>query len=385
MSLKSPLGAESFGEEVLFSWDEVPGAAAYTLMVGPVERAPDGSIMTSYFRELRSGIRLNTLRMGVAEEVQRTLFGRFIAYEGGRVKPESILGEFFLGGEFAWGVRAFDSEGRQIADSFGYNLLSEARQLPLFRIEPQPMSRADELLLSGRFDEAIERYMQGAQLRDAHCLLVLARLFEFGVEPGLAQPERAAAYYEQLLELGDDPRVRAALADIYFSLGRFADANAMYEALVGTPVENWHAHYQLARLKLIDGEPLSALRLFDKALSVEHVQYAYTVPIALALLAEDMQSACLMAERVAAARNHVLLIHEYLDLNIRMHPEAKAAFWRGEYGASLEMLGDGDHDQFFRALVLLATENPTASQEIQVILRNLKQEVLSALLAVLSS
>lgn len=353
--IRSPLGGSVQAREIRFSWDSVPGAASYSLVLGRVAEDSTGRSSTGYSVVLRQHITTNELLVNVDDEVKRGQHNQAILYSGGRVSPWSILGPLYTGGMFTWGVEAIDSHGRRIEDSLGYRFFANKSDLPLFWLERKALAAADELLLAGRYDEAIREYeaILAEEPGDTHALLVLARLYRFGVSHDSRNPEKSIGYYLMLHSLADSPEVREALVELLFETARYAESERMYRSLTGTEHETWRTHYQLGRIMLLGGQPQSALDALQAAVDMPYGEHAGPLPVALALILARQRTAEQMASRIERVLPYKALIRQYVERGYTLSPPVAKSLASGEYDRAMGEMGESAHDEFARQLLLL--------------------------------
>lgn len=373
VKLNSPLAGAVESGQFKFSWEPVGGAASYDLFLGQVTRDDDGKIVSTYTTTLKSGIRESSLTIDLEEERARTRFGGGIAYDGELVSPISILGLLYPGGEYTWGVFAYDAGGTQISDSSGYGFYRAVKELPLFKVDGE-LNAADRLLLDHRHEEALAAYQKqlGQDPHDTHALLVLARLYQYGISYKDQDPETAAGYYERLLAIEDFPEVREALAECYFSAGQDDKARAMYHSLLGTSLANWRTHYQLARIQFNRGQPRDALETLGHAVNMEHGAYVRTYPVALALLLGETEGALNFARRVDEGERYQGLLESYLEQGYEVRALVRQAVLQGEYGPAQELLTNSQHDLFTKGLLVYLTGRTYPREELAQIIQEME-------------
>lgn len=351
--LVSPLAGVVVGNNVTFVWEPVAGAVRYDLFWGPATRQSDGSVTSPYTSVWRFGIEGCTVTMDLAAAAARDRFTGVIAYDQDGIDPLSVLGPLYAGGEFTWGVYAYDAAGSRINDSLGYGLIVRGDEIPFFTLAGQTPSEADRLLLARNYEAAVAEYEKTLEQnpRDTNSLLVLARLYHLGRRMEEADPARAAAYYERFLALEDVPEARQALAECYFRLGKDKEAYAEYAALASDDPDNWFYRYQMAKIKFIGGEPENALALLRETLTLPGGEYVRAYPVAVALLLEEGRAALDFARQVDGGADYLPLLRDYLARGRRLPTAAAQAIRAGDYGRALAALGAGSHERFCAALL----------------------------------
>ncbi|MCF8012659.1 MAG: tetratricopeptide repeat protein [Clostridiales bacterium] len=381
IKLNSMRSTEIKDEEIKFKWEEVKGAASYDLFLGPVSRDESGKITASYTTTLRSGIKDNHLTFNIQEEINKSSNFKRISYSNGKASPESILGLLHSEGEYTWGVKAYDSEGNLLTGSTGYGLYAQKKDLPIFKISSGKLTRGDRLVLQKEYQKAAEAYEE--QIKDnplnTHSLLMLARLYQYG-EHGNSKPEKAAVYYERLLEIEDTPEVREALAGVYYKSGKSQKALDMYRSLKGTSLESWHTHYQMAKIKFEVGYPQEALSILDEVVSMENGKYARSFPVVVSLLINNPEKALNFASQVDGGDNYLHLLKEYQDRGYSISPETEKVILAGDYESAVKKLTSEQHDLFIKALLKYSVSPFYPGSELDNIKVEIKQGLLKDLL-----
>ncbi len=382
IKLEQPLGDKITGNKYTFKWEKVEGAASYKLSVGPVTRDEKGNICSTYRSVLRTDIKENQLVIDFKKEREKTKFNGAISWDEG-ISPNSVLGYFYGKGEYTWEVTAYDSKGQELTSSNGFGFYLKNKELPLFSLETGSFSKADQLLMDRKYEEAIHAYEEILQEnpRDAHSLLVLARLYDFGYKSWDDQdPVKAALYYEKLLEVEDTPQGRRTLAQTYYKLEKYQQALQLYKSLRGSSCEDWDIYSQTGKILVMLGKPQAGLRELERALKMENGQYIYSYPVALSLLLGDQGKALNLVEKVDGGISYLDLLQEYKQKGYRINPQVRSAFLRGEYSKALELLGDTDHDLFIEGLLKYTTENLDRREKVETVLNKMEPGLLKELL-----
>lgn len=382
VKLLSPLAGPALSGRVEFSWIPVPGAASYDLFIGPVTRDDQGAISATYTTLLKTGLTGSRVTLDLEEEMARNCFSGGIAHSDTGVNPLSILGLLYYGGEYTWGVYAKDASGNRISDSSGYSFYMAQKELPLFKVDEVKLSAADKLLLARKYDQAIAAYLQQLEKNpgDAHALLILARLHQYGPRMGAADLTAAAVYYERLLDIEDTPEARSALADVYFDASRDDRADVLYRSLLGTSLESWRTHYQLGRIQFHTGNQEEALALMDQAVAMEYGIYARAYPVALSLLIGDWERAVAFARKVDQGENYLELLSEYGDMGYPVNSDIMQAVRQGKYDRALQLPALGQHDLFIKGLLIYVTERSYPGDKVTAVIKDMEPGPLSDLL-----
>ncbi len=352
VKLLLPEAGTAVDEQVTFSWTPAQGAVCYELFIGPVVRDEKGNISTNYTTVLKSGITQNRVTVNIREEHQKLRFGGGIAYHE-KIDPESVLGLLRPGGEYTWGIYAYDAAGRRISDSSGVTFYHSKKEIPLFRVKGS-ISEGDRLLLEERHEDAVKAYEKQIKKNpgDSHALTVLARLYQYGITWGKSDPEKAAVYYEQLLQAENTPEARSALAQVCFDAGQLEKAQSLFKSLKGTSEESWLTYYNLGRISFLQGKPAEALELMEQALEMQHGIYVRAFPVSLALVLNRTQQALSFAERVDEGDRYLELLRRYVDKGYQVNPEAAAAITAGDYRLAHSLLSpENQHDLFVKELL----------------------------------
>ncbi len=347
-----PESGTAVDEKVTFSWTPAQGAVSYELFMGPVKRDEKGNISAAYTTVLKSRITQNRITVNIKEERQKLRFGGGIAYSD-QIEPESVFGLLRPGAEYTWGVYAYDAKGRRISDSSGVAFYHSKKEIPLFRVSGS-ISEGDRLLLERRHQEAVKAYEKQIEQNsgDVHALTMLARLYQYGITWGQSDPEKAAGYYERLLQVENTPEARNALAQVYFDAGQLAKAEALFKSLEGTSEESWLTRYNLGRISFLKGHPAEALEAMEQAVEMEHGIYVRAYPVSLALVLNRTEQALSFAGRVDEGVNYLDLLQRYAEKGYQVRPEAAAAISAGDYRLAQSLLStDNQHDLFVKELL----------------------------------
>jgi tetratricopeptide (TPR) repeat protein len=365
--LVAPLAGAAAVDKIAFIWEPVAGAVSYDVFWGPVLRRPDGTIASRYTSVWRSGITECTATLDVAAAAAQNRFTGSIAYDQDGIDPLSVLGPLYAGGEFTWGVYAYDAAGNRINDSSGSGFLVRNDVMPFFTLAGKTPGEADRLLLARDYAAAIAGYEKALDQnpQDAHSLLVLARLYQLGRRPEEADPARAADYYERFLAVEDVPEARQALAECYFRLGRDEAAYAQYADLAEADPDNWLYWYQMAKCKFASGEPEAALSLLRQVITRPDGKYARAYPVAVALLLEEDAAALDFARRVDGGADYLPLLRDYLGRGRRMPAGVRQTIRNGDYALALSSLGGGSYDRFIAALLTYANSRQYDHDEMR--------------------
>ena len=298
------------------------------------------------------------------------------------INPRSILGQLHYGGEYAWGVEAYDVHGNRISDSFGYGGFVSLNELPLFKLaEKVPLTPADRLLLEQRYDEAIAAYKSilNDNTHDFHSLLVLARLYQYGVRLGEQDFDKAAEYYRRLLEVEDIPEVRKALADVYLSAGEDRFAYELYLSLLDIPDVAWDTYHNLSKTAFRLGRPAEALELSQQATEMKHGLYTRAYPVALALVLGDTEKAMILAEKVDGGDRYLPLLTRYAHEGYTISDAAKDAVLAGDYHSATE-LESNEHGSFIQGLLIYLENREGYRDVLSQLLGEMKHGLHSELL-----
>ena len=368
IKLVQPKSGAEFDEKITFEWEPVKGAERYDVFLGPITRDTNGRITSTYTTILRADLNTNHFSFNLKEEIKKNEFSKSMVYTDGNVHPLSILGSLYYGGEYTWGVRAYDSEGRQLSSSNGYKLYKEGQKIPVFQISDQNLSTADKLLLKGKYSDAVEEYK--SQLKnhptDKHILLVLARINYYGYD-GKKDPHTAAEYYEQLRDLEDSFKVKEALADAYYAAGDYRSAYNVYQNSLDDEKSDWSINYKLGKTLVQMGEPQEALRIFEMTSKIVNGSYMRAYPVAVAVLLDERNTALSLASKMDGGERYYGLLQQYFNKDIKIGVNFKSAIINGNYKAAMEALTDSDLSLFLQALLRYITEKNFNHEKIKAL------------------
>lgn len=377
IKLKSPLAETIEKKKVTFKWEPVDGSTSYSLFIGPVSRDQNGRIYSTHTYVLQSGIKNCQVTIDASNELDIINFNKGIAYDDSGVNPASILG-LFSGGEFTWGVYAYDTKGNRITNSTGYGFYQDQNDLPVFKIHQDGLTKGDELLLARKYEAAIDAYQEQLQKnpQDIHSLLVLARLYQYGPKHEASDPTKAAYYYKRLLKIVDLAEVREALADVYYRSGQYDKANIMYSSLLDTPGESWLIHYRKALIEFRQGRPQKSLEMLEQAVNMENGIYVRSFPVVLSILMGKPDKAINFASKVDKDEEYDTYLIEYVNKNYTVRPDVREVILSGEYDLAHEMLTSEQHDMFIKGLLIYAKATPYPRQELEIIMNKMEPGLL---------
>ncbi|KAI7259984.1 hypothetical protein KC345_g10172 [Hortaea werneckii] len=175
LELKSPVNSQILtGDAVDFQWEDVPGAASYSLS-GSVS-----SKNSTFGHVIRQGITANRVSIPVDELYNSGGFSTSSSGEGWQsVDSASLLGFADPGSRFSWSIEAYNAAGRVITRSNGYRLNEDTiGNLPFFYLKSRSLTAADQLVVDKKLEQALEAYrldFAGNPLDD-HALKMLIHL-----------------------------------------------------------------------------------------------------------------------------------------------------------------------------------------------------------------
>lgn len=382
IKLKQPLGEKIEGDKYTFKWEKVEGAESYNLFVGPVTRDDKGNISQTFRSVLCTDIKDNQITIDFKKEREKTKFNNCASWDEG-VSPSSVLGSFYGGGEYTWEIAACNSKGQELTRSTGLGFFLQNKELPLFSLEAGNLSKADNLLLEKKYEAAIAAYKEilKENPQDAHSLLVLAKLYDLGYKSWEEKDlEKAAFYYEKLLEVEDTLNGRKALARTYYESGKYEQAIQLYKSLRGSTLDDWDIYSQIGKTLVKLGKPQAGLKELEKALKMENGQYVYSYPVALSLLLGGKEKALDLVEQVDEGLSYLDLLQDYKQKGYRINPQIRSVFMQGKYRETLELLGDTEHDLFIEGLIKYTTESSKRREKVEAVLRKMKPGLLKELL-----
>lgn len=371
----SPAGGQVIKGKVEFKWTKVTGAHSYNLVIGPAYRSEDGSISSGTRWALKWGIDGTSVEVDLDAEVEKARLGGLIVHTDEGIDPRSVLGLIHYGGEYVWGVEAYDEKGVRISDSFGFGGTWSGEELPLFAIAgKESLGKADRLLLERRYEEAIEAYEKALlqDPQDKHALLVLARLHGFGIHWEKADPALAARYYARLLELEDTPELRKWLAAMYLQSGENQKAYDTGITVINAGHGDWSTCRDMARAAFRLGRLQEAARLADLALNMENGEHIGAFPVALALVRGDAEKALSYAGRVNGGERYRSLLAAWKESGPAVPRAVLEALPKGEY-RHVENLVPGEQGKLLKGLMLYLEGAPDCRERIGSLLAGMEQ------------
>ncbi len=357
IKLISPVGGKEVSlDGIRFQWKEVEGAYRYSLSIGAVTRGEDGTIKSVMSYGLMNHIEENSAVYNphVLDLKKPTT----LSYDEEGVSPSSILGPVYQGGEFTWGVIAYDENNMQITSSSGYGLAMHEKELPIFKIPGELHSKGDRLLIQKKYEEAVAAYEEAVEKdpADIHSLSVLAKLNHYGMNKDMEDYRNAEHYYRQVLALVDAPDMRESLADVLMKQERFDEACREYEKLVQEGSDQWLHSYRIGQCLFRSGRTDEAFAWFDRASSLENGKYMRSYPVILSVLLGKTDKALDYARMVDGGTEYYENLTSYRQQGFRVDTDTLSLIEKGDLEGALKSLAsDKPHDLFIKGLILKVT------------------------------
>ncbi|MFF2092663.1 tol-pal system YbgF family protein [Paenibacillus sp. NPDC058174] len=157
----SPINKEVIkGDKLDFAWEAYPGASYYELSITDFMRDGKGKIIGSMGTPLE-GRWKETNAVYSVEVLRQQPHG--YSKSGGEkddkaaIGNSGILGAVYPGGDFIWSVQAYDSGGKLLSSSSGYNTLLDGVQ-PFFSLASEGILEGDRFVMKGDYESAIHSY-----------------------------------------------------------------------------------------------------------------------------------------------------------------------------------------------------------------------------------
>ncbi|MCL6458329.1 MAG: hypothetical protein K6T85_10020 [Gorillibacterium sp.] len=175
VELKSPVNLQRMTDSKIdFVWEQVEGAASYTLHLG-IEFAGGSTSSPAYTNIKDNHI---VVSMDNLDEVEGG-----ISYSDSNdwtsIDPNSLLAFSNTHNRFYWSVEAFDADGNLLSKSNGYRLGDQSiGNLPYFYLQQRTMTAADQFVLERKYEEALHAYKTAyaGNKQDLHSLRMINRL-----------------------------------------------------------------------------------------------------------------------------------------------------------------------------------------------------------------
>ncbi len=176
-----PVNEYAFTErELTFSWEEDPKATTYDIsMINHTENGWTSQVV-------KSGIKDTTTMIDVRDLYHNPFNVSFDndVYDEDWFDPRSMLGFANTESQFSWAITSYDQNGNELRRSFGYRLDDElVSQFPFFQLKQRKLTKADQLLLDGKVDQALESYEQDLLteegLEQEHALIMAVKVLQY--------------------------------------------------------------------------------------------------------------------------------------------------------------------------------------------------------------
>ena len=266
ISTNSPVNYQEItSDEITFDWDAVDDAAYYKIGFG-IEYAGGGVASVSNRK-----IEDDEVTISITDLYHKQIAIAHQQNEEGEMEvvPESILGFANPTTDFYWYVEAYSKNNQLLSTSKGYRLTEESMDsLPFFSLKQRKLTEADQLLLDGEIEKALENYKTVLEdnPKDTHALRMVALLLENGNRDYKQGRQEAIPYLKSLAELTNQHHYWERLALNAFEEGDwdsyFKYYNNQLESLGDVPSDYSTYMYSLALMK--NGEIEQAKGMLQK-------------------------------------------------------------------------------------------------------------------------
>ncbi|WP_223701284.1 carboxypeptidase-like regulatory domain-containing protein [Sutcliffiella deserti] len=208
LKLTSPVNYEEVsGDNIRFSWEEVEGAFSYAISFG-IEGAGTSTLV---FPDVRtnelvvSKEEMSLKRLGIQKGNASRVYEAMLAFSN----PSTV---------FYWYVTAYNEEGFMVGRSNGYKF-EEEHNLPYFSVNKEEISSADETLLDGDVEEALEEYKNNVEKdpTDAHSINMVRTLSIHELEyDRVDQLLKQEPYLVELAEISPNIEILSELMEFYY-------------------------------------------------------------------------------------------------------------------------------------------------------------------------
>lgn len=213
---------------VEFRWEKVEGAAYYQLNgTIPLDNGSIGTV-------IQQNIKNNHIRLSVDQLYHLSSGPSFReTRDFSSIVPSSLLGFADTNNRFSWSVEAYDANDRLITRSNGYRLNDNTiGNLPFFYLKERTMTAADQLVLEGRHEEALNAYQQQAKSNpsDIHSLRMAIRLLQARavVMNDHQYEDEAVPLLEQMMKLAPSEKYAFDLVYYYYKREQWTAYNQAY-------------------------------------------------------------------------------------------------------------------------------------------------------------
>jgi len=228
--------------KVKFNWQAVEGASYYALYGQvPFENGVHGVL-------IRDRIPDHSIELPI-ETLYEVSGGYSYKEENGEmvIQTKQLLGFANPNSRYSWYVEAYDERGKLITRSNGYRLNEDTMgPLPFFYLKERSLTSADELLLSGRLDDALAEYKKSfeADRLDRYSLNQIIRILggKASMDNHRGMTDEAIPYLERMLELAPGK------TDTLFMLFDYNEIEKDWDK-----VETYYRQYSAARDGVPDG------------------------------------------------------------------------------------------------------------------------------------
>ncbi|WP_138418997.1 carboxypeptidase-like regulatory domain-containing protein [Aquibacillus sediminis] len=265
-------------DQVTFSWEPVEGAAYYRLGFGvEYENGSTSSPMMQRFED-------NQVTLPVEQIYSHGTGVRYDENDEGElvVIPESLLAYANPNGDYFWYVEAFDEEGDLLTASNGFRLSEQSMgNVPYFQLQHRQLIEADQILLEGNLEEALETYQENLKNNpdNLHALRMVERILLYGDRENTSHQyarKQAMPYTKKLAEMTENNDT--STPDYWFDLATTAFEQEDWEPyfdyyqkgvnLLDGPVDSYSkSNYAIALMK--NGQLQKVDQLFEEIMEAD--------------------------------------------------------------------------------------------------------------------
>ncbi|WP_234982577.1 carboxypeptidase-like regulatory domain-containing protein [Ornithinibacillus halophilus] len=272
IEIKRPINNQNITDhDVHFAWEEVEGADYYNLNLG-LQYESGGGVSVG-FKEYISG---NETKVPV-EEIYNKRVGILMGDEEDYKYAHSVLGFMNPHNQISWSVEAYTKDGKLITRSNGYRLQEKTiGNLPFFNLKGRELTEADQLLLDGKVEQALEMYIEKYEENpdDIHSLQMIPRLIGIKGDGTFDSRQKLALpYTKELAERTGSPDYIYDVADYYYSRNSWDSYNRWYERYmdsVNRPDLSSYNQGNRASALLKQGKVEDSIPLFKEAMKKDN-------------------------------------------------------------------------------------------------------------------
>lgn len=208
-------GQKAAGDEFTVSWDEVEGAAYYTVepVISEDPYKKSGTNMRSPAADINGVRKIKDSHATFNIKMLRNQSMGFFGSDGTSIEPVSVLGIFLPGAEYPIVVNAYDENNKLITSSLPMRTYYD--QVPSIIVEGR-LTVGEEMILRRDYPAAIEYYenILNDNPDDIDALRYLTRIYGIGWKLGEKNLERAYELGKRFSSLTGDNKILLSILNM---------------------------------------------------------------------------------------------------------------------------------------------------------------------------